>query len=102
MGFFSNLVEESLVNFQLKISQVMKAVGFTLNDLDFVIHPFQFSGMDGIFTMVQDAIAMAFKHFYKAVQRAIIQRAGKLTPMIQCFAGPSPGFVRPDVFKLVF
>jgi len=64
---FSNLVEESLVNFQLKISQVMKAVGFTFNDFDFVINPLQFTGMDGIFTMVQDAIAMAFKHFYEAV-----------------------------------
>jgi len=45
----------------------MKAVGFTFNDLDFVINPFQFTGMDGIFTMVQDAIAMAFKHFREAV-----------------------------------
>jgi hypothetical protein len=80
----------------------MKAVGFTFNDFDFVINPLQFTGMDGIFTMVQDAIAMAFKHFYKAVERAIIQRAGKLTPMSQCFTGPSPGFIRPDVFKLVF
>jgi len=64
---FSNLVEESLVNFQLKISQVMKAVSFTFNDFDFVINPLQFTGMDWIFTMVQDAIAMAFKHFYEAV-----------------------------------
>jgi len=65
--FFSNLVEESLVNFQLKISQVMKAVGFTFNDFYFVINPLQFTSMDWIFTMVQDAIAMAFKHFYEAV-----------------------------------
>jgi hypothetical protein len=34
----------------------MKAVGFTFNDFDFVINPLQFTGMDGIFTMVQDAI----------------------------------------------
>jgi hypothetical protein len=80
----------------------MKAVGFTFNDFDFVINPLQFTGMDWIFTMVQDAIAMTFKHFYEAIQRTIIQRAGKLTPMIQCFAGPSPGFVRPEMFKLVF
>ncbi len=65
--FFSNLVEESLVNFQCKISQVMKAVGFTFNDFDFVINPLQFTGMDWIFTMVQDAIAMTFKHFYEAI-----------------------------------
>ncbi len=65
--FFSNLVEEGLVNFQGKISQIMKAVGFTFNDFDFVVNPFQFAGMDGVFTMVQDAIAMSFKHFYEAV-----------------------------------
>jgi len=50
----------------------MEAVGFTFNDFDFIINPFQFAGMDGIFTMVQDAIAMAFKHFCKACKRSII------------------------------
>ena len=45
----------------------MKAVGFTFNDFDFVINPFQFAGMDRVFIMIQHAIAMAFKHFYKAV-----------------------------------
>ena len=45
----------------------MKAVGFTFNDFNFVINPFQFTGMDGIVTMVQDAITMAFKHFDKAI-----------------------------------
>ena len=36
----SNLVEESLVNSQRKVLYVMKAIGLTLNDLDFVITPF--------------------------------------------------------------
>jgi hypothetical protein len=35
-----------MVNYQLKILQVMKAVGFTFNDFDFVINPLQFTGMD--------------------------------------------------------
>jgi len=30
----------------------MKNMGFTFNDLDFVVHPFQFASIDGIFTMV--------------------------------------------------
>jgi hypothetical protein len=101
LWFFSNLVEESLVNFQRKISQVMITIGFTFNDFDFVINPFQFTGMDGIFAMIQDAIAIAFEHFYEAVESAIIQRAGKRTPMIQRFVGPGPGFVSPDMFQLV-
>jgi len=100
--FFSELVEESLVNFQRKVSQVMKTIGFTFNDLDFVINPFQLTSMEGILTMVQNAIAMAFKHFYKAVQSAMIQRAGQFTPMIQCLASPSSGSIGPDMFKLVF
>jgi len=50
----------------------MKAVGSTFNDFDFIINPFQFAGMDGILTMVQDAITMAFKHFRKAGKRSII------------------------------
>ena len=102
MRFFSELVEESLVNFQRKVSQVMKTIGFTFNDLDFVIHPFQFASMDGIFTMVQDAIAMVFKHFCEAVQSAMIQRTGQCTPMIQRLTGPGSGSVGPYMFKLVF
>lgn len=80
----------------------MKTIGFTFNDLDFVINPFQLTSMEGILTMVQNAIAMAFKHFYEAVQSAMIQRAGQFTPMIQCFASPSSGSIGPDMFKLVF
>jgi len=45
----------------------MKTIGFTLNDFDFVVNPFQLTGMDRILTMFQDVIAMAFKHFYEAV-----------------------------------
>jgi len=71
--FFSELVVESLVNFQRKVSQVMKTIGFTFNDLDFVIHPFQFAGVDGVITMVQNTIAVSLKHFGKRVQGAMIQ-----------------------------
>lgn len=67
MWFFSELVEKSLVNFKRKVSQIVKAISFTFNDFNFVINPFQFTGMDGILTMVKDAITMAFKHFYKTV-----------------------------------
>ena len=67
MWFFSKLVEKSLVNFKGKVSQIVKTISFTFNDLNLVINPFQFSSMNGIVTMIKDAIAMAFKHFYKAV-----------------------------------
>jgi len=67
MWFFSELVEKSLVNFKGKVSQIVKAISFAFNDFNFVINPFQFSGMDRVLTMVKDAITMAFKHFYKTV-----------------------------------
>ena len=45
----------------------MKAIGFSFNNFDFIIHPFQFSIMDGIVTMIKDAIAISFKHVSKTV-----------------------------------
>lgn len=45
----------------------MKAVGFTFDDFNFIVNPFQLTSMDGIFTMINDAITVAFKHFYKTI-----------------------------------
>jgi len=50
--FFSGSVVESLVNFQCKVAQVMKAVGLAFDDFDLVVHPFQFTGVDGVVTVV--------------------------------------------------
>ena len=58
--FFSQLVEESLIDFQGKVAQVMKSVGFTFDDFDFVIHPFQLSGVDRIITVIEDAVSISF------------------------------------------
>jgi len=80
----------------------MRTISLAFNEFDFVIHPFQSASMDGILTMVHDAIAMAFKHVCKSVQSTMIQRAGQLTPMIQCFTGPCSGSIGLDMFKLVF
>jgi hypothetical protein len=33
----------------------MKTIGFTFNDLDFVIDPFQLTSMEGILTMGDDS-----------------------------------------------
>jgi len=50
--FFSNLVVESLIDFQRKVAQIMVPIGFTLDDFNLIVYPFQFSIMDGIFTMI--------------------------------------------------
>jgi hypothetical protein len=65
------------VNFESEVSHVIKSVDFTFNEFDFVIHPFLYPSTEGILTLVQDAIAMAFKHVCEAVQSAMIQRLGK-------------------------
>ena len=45
----------------------MKAICFPFNDFDFIINPFQLTIMDGMFTVIKDAITMVFKHFYEAI-----------------------------------
>ena len=49
----SQLVGESLVDFQCKIPQVMEAVGFSLDDLDLVVDPFEFPGVDGVVAVIE-------------------------------------------------
>jgi hypothetical protein len=41
-------------------------IGFTLDDLDFVIDLFQFAGMDGVITMVNNTVTVTIQHLYKA------------------------------------
>jgi len=50
--FFSELVVASLVDFQGKIAQIVKAIGFAFDDFDLVVDPFQFAGVDGVITVV--------------------------------------------------
>ncbi len=80
----------------------MKAVCFSFDDFDLVVDPLQFTGVDGVITVVQDAVAMTIEHLSKFVQGAVIQRPGQRTPLIQGFAGPGSGLVRPDMLELVF
>lgn len=40
----------------------MVAIGFAFDELDFVIYPFQCSGMDGVVTVVKNSIAITSKH----------------------------------------
>jgi hypothetical protein len=58
--------------------------------------------VDGVVTVVQDAVAVTFQHLGRLVQRAVIQLTGQRTPLIQGFAGPGSGLIRPDMLELVF
>ena len=50
----------------------MEPVSFTLNDFYFVINPFEFSGMNGVITMIQDAVAVTFQHSDEGIYRSIV------------------------------
>jgi len=45
----------------------MKAVGFTFDDFNFVINPFQFACVDGVITVIENAILVSFQHISKTV-----------------------------------
>ena len=39
----------------------MESISFSLDDFDLVVHPFDFAGMDGVITVVNNTVTMAFK-----------------------------------------
>jgi hypothetical protein len=45
------LVGESLKDFQRKVTQVMKSVGFSFNDFDFIVHSLQDTGVERVITI---------------------------------------------------
>ena len=50
--FFSDLVVESLINFQCKVPWIMEPISFTFYDFNFVIHPFEFASMNGVLAVI--------------------------------------------------
>jgi len=61
-------VGEGLVYFQGKVAQIVEAIGFSFNDLYFVIDPFQLSSVNGEIAVIQNAIAISLQHLGKSVE----------------------------------
>ena len=38
----------------------MKSIGFTFNNFNFIVYPFQLSGVDGVITVVDDSITVRY------------------------------------------
>ncbi len=68
----------------------MKAVCFSFDDFNLVIHPFDFTGVNLVITMIQDAVSMSLKHFYKAGNRWMIKGSCHSAPAIERLGCPSP------------
>ena len=50
----------------------MEPICLTLDNLYFIINPFEFSGMNGVITMIQDAVAVTFQHSDEGIYRSIV------------------------------
>jgi len=58
MRIFSDLVGpgEGLVDFESEVILVVEAVSLAFDDLDLVVGPFQFAGVDAVIAMVEDPV----------------------------------------------
>jgi hypothetical protein len=72
--FFSDLVGpgEGLIDFESEVALVMVAVSLAFDNLDFVVDPFQFAGVDGVVTVVEDPVAVPLQHLGELVQSAML------------------------------
>ncbi len=61
----------------------MEAVCLPFNDLDLVVNPFEFSGMDVEVAVVQNTVSIPVQHFSKAGQRRVPYGSCQGTPIIQ-------------------
>ena len=71
------------MDFQRKVPLVTKSIGLALKELYFVVHAFDFSGVNGIVTMIDDTVAMTIEHVGKLDQRFTPGGPGQLTPVVK-------------------
>ena len=51
----------------------MESVGFPFNNLDFVIHPFNFTIVNGIIAVIKDTISIFIERFFKGCYGFLVQ-----------------------------
>ena len=67
----------------------MKTICLSLDDLDFVIHPFQLASVDGVIAVINDPVSVPIQHSDKGVDRSIVKGSRQSAPLIEGFGGPS-------------
>ena len=80
----------------------MVTIGFAFDDFDFVVDSFQFASMNGMVTVIEDSVPIAFKGFGKRGDIFVSYRAGQSAPLINGLVGPGSRFVGPDMFEFFF
>jgi len=84
-----------------KVSGVMVTVGSAFDDFDLVVDSFQFTGMNGVVTVIEDSVPIPFKGFGKLGDRWVSYCSGQGTPLIDSLVGPGSRCVGPDMFEFV-
>ena len=79
----------------------MVAISSAFDKFDFVIDSFQFSGMNGVFTVAGDPVPVTFKGAGKLGDRWVSHRAGQGIPLINSLVGSDSRSVGPDVFEFL-
>jgi len=79
----------------------MITIGFSFDDFDLIVHSFQLSGMDGIITVIQDAIAITLQSIRELPDLRMLEASSQRTPFFQGFFCPGAGLVLPNVFQFV-
>ena len=80
----------------------MESIGFSLDDLDFVVGAFQWTGPDGELAMVQDSVFEESRACNEPVHGWMVYFGGHLAPLVQCVFCPAPASIMIDHLQLVF
>lgn len=84
----------------------MKTIGFTFDDLDLVISPFEFAGAYGAVGMVEDAVLKETQTVDERLHRHMVNLFGHAAPVIQggfdlrAVAGIVPKQAYPEGFPV--
>lgn len=80
----------------------MVSISFAFDEFDFVVDSFQFAGMNGVVTVIEDSVPIPFEGFGKLGDRWVSNCTGQGTPLINGLVGPGSRFVGPDMFEFLF
>jgi hypothetical protein len=76
-------------------------IGFTFDDFNFVVDSFQFTGMNGVVTVIEDPVSVTFNGFGKLGDCRVSYRTGEGAPLIDGLVGPCSRCIGPEVFEFL-
>ena len=77
------MVGKSLVDFQSKVSLIVKAIRLAFDDPDLVVHPFDFAGVNGVRAVVENAISAPLQRLGESGHRRVVQGPCRGAPLVE-------------------